>query len=159
MALTGSALLRRMLFRLLHVWFRWTRALTLGVRAAVLDADGRVFLVRHTYMPGWHLPGGGVEIGEAARDALARELREEAEIELCGEPILHGISWNRHASRRDHVLVYVVREFRLLGRKRADREIAEACFFPLDDLPDGTTAMTRDRLREIATGSAPTLDA
>lgn len=139
----------------MHVWFRWTRALTLGVRAAVLDRDGRVVLVRHTYTPGWHLPGGGVEVGEAARDALARELREEADIELDGEPVLHGIYWNRHASRRDHVLVYVVRDFRVLGPKRPDSEIAEAGFFPLDDLPAGTTVATRERLREIASGSAP----
>lgn len=153
-----------MLFRLLHVWFRWTRPLTLGVRAAVFDDHGRVFLVRHTYMAGWHLPGGGVEVGEAARDALARELREEAEIELTGEPILHGVHWNRRASRRDHVLVFVVRNFRELGPKRPDAEIAEAGFFPIDDLPEGTTRQTRERLTEIAASpvpsstSAPTTD-
>ena len=40
-------------------------ALTVGVRGAIIDEHNRVFLVRHTYVRGWHLPGGGVEVGES----------------------------------------------------------------------------------------------
>lgn len=141
------------LFRILHLWFLISRGLTLGVRGAVIDQEGRVLLVRHTYLAGWHMPGGGVEVGETALDALTRELREEANIELTGPPILHGISFNDRASRRDHVLVYAVREFRQESPKAPDREIAEARFFPLDALPEGTTDGTRARLDEIARNS------
>ena len=139
--------------RLLHAWWRFSRGLTLGVRAVVIDARG-VFLVRHTYARGWHFPGGGVEPGEAALDAARRELREEARIELVGEPPLHGIFFNANASRRDHVVVYVVRDFRVIEAKAPDREIAEARFFPLDTLPPDLTRGTRARLDEIA-GRAP----
>ena len=65
--------------RLFHIFFLLARPMTLGVRAIVHDrARNAVFLVRHTYVPGWQLPGGGVEPGESADDALARELREES---------------------------------------------------------------------------------
>ena len=37
---------------------------------------------------------------------------EEGRIELTGEPVLHGIFFNSHVSRRDHVAVYVIRQFR-----------------------------------------------
>jgi 8-oxo-dGTP pyrophosphatase MutT (NUDIX family) len=141
--------------RLAHLYWRFRRGLTLGVRAAVLDGENRVFLVRHTYVRGWHFPGGGVEPDETALDALARELREEASIELAGEPQLHGAYLNRHASDRDHVLLYVVRAFRVAGTRAPDREIAEAAFFPLAALPDGVSAGTRARLEEIASGRAP----
>ena len=141
--------------RLLHRYWRFSRGVTLGVRAAVLDAENRVFLVRHTYVAGWHLPGGGVEPDEAALDALARELREEAAIELGGAARLHGVYLNRNASARDHVLLYVVRAFRILSAKAPDREIAEAGFFPLDTLPDGVTPATAARLYEIAEGRPP----
>jgi ADP-ribose pyrophosphatase YjhB (NUDIX family) len=146
----GETVLARPVRRLLHAYWRFARGLTLGVRAAVLDPEGHVFLIRHTYVRGWHLPGGGVEAGESARSALARELREEGCIEIVGEPRLHGLYFNRNVSNRDHVLLYVVRDFQVAAIKTPDREIAEAGFFPLAALPDGTTAATRRRLAEIA---------
>ncbi|MBA1156153.1 NUDIX domain-containing protein [Microvirga mediterraneensis] len=136
----------------LHTYWRFSRGLTLGVRAVVLDDRDRVFLIRHTYVPGWHLPGGGVETGETALEALGRELREEACITLDGTPDLFGVYFNRRISRRDHVLVYVIRRFTVLEVKQPDREIAEAGFFPLDQLPEGTTGATRARLAEILKG-------
>lgn len=133
----------------LHFYWRFSRGLTIGVRAVIIDEGNRVFLIRHTYVPGWHLPGGGVETSEPVLEALRRELQEEACIELAEEPHWHGIFFNRNVSNRDHVLVYVVRRFTVAGVKQPDREIAEAGFFPLDDLPPQTTASTRRRLAEI----------
>src|SRR6185437_4117200 len=66
----------------------------LGVRGLVVDRrDGgtdHVLLVRHTYVDGWYLPGGGIEAGESAQTALARELIEETGVEILGLPLLHG---------------------------------------------------------------------
>jgi len=51
--------------------------MTLGVRAIVFDEQkNSVFLVKHTYVPGWQLPGGGVDSGETFGQALEKELRE-----------------------------------------------------------------------------------
>jgi 8-oxo-dGTP pyrophosphatase MutT (NUDIX family) len=127
-------------------------ALTVGVRGAILDEHNRVFLVRHTYVRGWHLSGGGVEVGESAQEALRRELREEAGVELTGPPALHGIFFNSNASRRDHVVVYIVRAFSAVEPKQPDVEIAGAAFFLLAELPADTAPSTRARLREIVTG-------
>src|SRR5438128_1164396 len=72
--------------RLLHLVWRFTRGLTLGARALVVDEAGRILLVQHSYAAGWSLPGGGVEPGETVREALARELAEEGNIKLLGAP-------------------------------------------------------------------------
>ncbi len=149
---------QRMLTRLLHVYFRIARGMTFGVRAVVLNESGEVFLIRHTYVPGWHFPGGGVEVGETAELSLERELSEEAGIAPTARPVLHGLFFNRRISRRDHVAVYVVRRFRVDSVKQPDREIAEVGFFPLDNLPEGTTPATRRRLAEIISGQPPSTE-
>lgn len=146
---------QRLLTRLLHVYFRFARGMTFGVRAVVLNEQGEVFLIRHTYVPGWHFPGGGVEVGETAELSLERELVEEAGLVATERPILHGLFFNRGVSRRDHVAVYVLRRFRVESIKQPDREIAEAGFFALDRLPEGTTPATRRRLAEILSGQRP----
>ena len=135
-----------------HLYFRFARGMTLGVRAVVLDADNRVFLVRHTYVSGWYLPGGGVEVGQTFREAMERELMEEGRIEVLGAPLLHGVFLNSHVSRRDHVAVYVVRQFRQDRLPEPNREIAECGFFALDALPPDTTEGTRLRLAEVLDG-------
>jgi len=135
--------------RFLHLYWRFARGMTFGVRAVVLDAENRVFLVKHSYVSGWHLPGGGVEVGETLRQALQRELAEEGRIELIGEPALHGIYLNSHVSRRDHVAVYLVRHFRQDRLPEPNREIIDCGFFETQALPVDTTAGTRLRISEV----------
>jgi ADP-ribose pyrophosphatase YjhB (NUDIX family) len=143
-----------MIRRFLHLYWRMRRGMTLGVRGAVLRND-EVMLVRHGYTPGWHLPGGGVEPGETFEEALAKELREEGNVRVTGTPQLHGLFQNRNASSRDHVAVYVVREFDYGGPLAPSFEIQEAKFFPLGALPEGTTQSTRRHLKEILDGIPP----
>jgi 8-oxo-dGTP pyrophosphatase MutT (NUDIX family) len=134
---------------LFHLYWRFARGMTLGVRAVVLDGDDRVFLVKHSYVSGWHLPGGGVEVGETFLDALRRELLEEGRIELRDEPVLHGIFFNGHVSRRDHVAIYLVRHFSQDRLPKPNREIIACGFFAATALPDDTTRGTRQRISEV----------
>lgn len=140
---------------MMHIYFLLSRAMTLGVRAAVFDPKGRIFLVRHSYVPGWHMPGGGVERGETSRQALEKELREEGNIALTEEPALFGVYYNKATSGRDHVVFYCCRNVRQTAPKQADREIVEAGFFALNDLPAGVTRATRRRIAEIAGTETP----
>jgi ADP-ribose pyrophosphatase YjhB (NUDIX family) len=146
--------LPKIVLRALHKGFLATRPLTLGVRCAIFDAQGRVFLVRHTYMKGWFMPGGGVEAGETAIEAMRREAREEGNIEFLGEPALFNLYFNNQASRRDHVALFRSNAFRQSEPKLPDREIAEAGFFVPDALPEEATPATRRRLQELA-GEVP----
>ncbi len=133
----------------LHSVWRFSRGVTLGVRGLVIDAEGRVFLVKHSYVTGWYLPGGGVEHGETVREALVRELREEGNIELSGAAELFGFYFNPKDSPRDHVALFVVRNFRQIAAPVPDHEIVAHGFFPPDALPDDTTPATRARIAEV----------
>jgi ADP-ribose pyrophosphatase YjhB (NUDIX family) len=139
----------------LHLYWRMSRGLTLGVRGLVLDEAGRIFLVKHTYVRGWHLPGGGVEPGETLLDALARELKEEGNIDLLEPPALHAVYFNTRVSLRDHVALFVVSAFRQPAPPVPDREIMAHGFFATDALPEDTVTSVRARIAEVLMG-APT---
>jgi len=143
----------RVFRNIVHLYWRLSRGLTLGVRGLVIDAQGRVFLVKHTYMRGWHLPGGGVEPGETVFEALARELKEEGNIELLETPAPGGVYFHAAVSRRDHVVLFVVQHFRQPAPPVPDHEIMAHGFFALDALPEDTSAATRARIAEVMMGA------
>lgn len=137
----------------MHFYWRFSRGATLGARGMVIDAQGRVFLIQHSYVAGWHLPGGGVENGESFRAALARELLEEGNIVMTGEPALHGVFFNHHASRRDHVALFIVRDFRQDALPKPNHEIVAHGFFAPDALPEDVSRATRARIAEVFSGA------
>lgn len=132
----------------LQPFYRQTRGLTLGTRTAVFDDENRVLLVRHSYGPGWLLPGGGVERGETIFESAKREIREEAGIIAQEEPVLRGICLNDNRFPGDHVAVLTLRKF-TQAPWTPSLEISHRQFFAIDQLPDGTTGGTRRRLDEI----------
>jgi 8-oxo-dGTP pyrophosphatase MutT (NUDIX family) len=122
---------------------------SVGVRALVVDGEGRVLLIRHTYIPGWHMPGGGVSAGESTEAAVQRELYEEAGLTITGAPQLCGVYHGWWKGVADYSVLYLVRDFSGEIRVGDPAEIAEAGWFALDQLPPDTSAKTRERLREI----------
>lgn len=143
---------RSLVHRALHFFFLMRRGLTLGVRAIVRSEDGKFLLVRHTYVPGWHFPGGGVEKGETTEQALGNELLQETGLKLVGKPVLHGVFYNDSISRRDHVLAYLCDVNGSVEAKPMSMEIAEVSYFDFENLPPDTDPGTMRRLREVASG-------
>lgn len=137
----------RIAYLLIEVWNWLVRPVSFGVRI-ILMQDGEVLLVRHTYSPGWHFPGGYINRGETPLEAAAREAREEAGAELLEPPALVGIYSTFGHGNSDHVAVYVCRKFR---QKRAtDRwEIAERKRFSLDALPPQFHSRWRTVLHDV----------
>ncbi|MGQ3675959.1 NUDIX domain-containing protein [Xanthobacter sp. TB0139] len=131
---------------------RIRHGLTLGVRVIVTDQDGRILLVRHSYTRGWHLPGGGVDVGENAEQAAGRELREEAGVDVTGPLRLIGVYFNARMAGRDHVVCYHAPHVKIGPRPKPNLEIRAAEFFPLDALPEGVTPATARRLAEWRQG-------
>jgi 8-oxo-dGTP pyrophosphatase MutT (NUDIX family) len=131
------------------------KRLTVGVRAVLIDRS-RVLMVRHTYLPGWQFPGGGVEPGETAELAAARETMEETGYFVHGRPELHGLFLNRIAGgARDHVAVYIWREFNTQLEFAPNMEIAECKWVEADALPNDVEAGTARRVTEILRKGRP----
>ncbi len=144
--------MRQLPIKVFQAVSRWRRGKTLGARICAIDAQGRILLVRHTYVQGWTFPGGGVDKGETLKQAAIRELREEAAVEALGKVTLHAIYSNEAKFPGDHVALFICRDFKM-GNFKPNLEITEAKFFKQDCLPDNITSATRARLAEILEGA------
>ena len=136
---------------LFRLWWRINRSMTLGVRGVARDEAGRVMLVRHSYVDGWHFPGGGVERGETAEAAMRKEFAEEAALAPEGPLRLFGAYLNPDFPG-DHILLFEAPRWRELAVRRS-REITDREWFPLDNLPPDATTATRRRLAEMFAGA------
>ncbi|MES2035081.1 MAG: NUDIX domain-containing protein [Pseudomonadota bacterium] len=139
---------------MIHFAMRMLRGLTLGACGLVIDDRGRVLLIEQTYTHGWQLPGGGVERGETAEAALARELVEEAGVRLTGPVRLLSVHSNHANHRGDHVLVYRCEHWEPCDATSRG-EIARIGWFPPDALPDGVMPGHRRRIEEAFGARAP----
>lgn len=143
----------RLIGRVARLYWRIARPRTLGVRAVVIDDQGRIALVRHTYIDHWYLPGGGVKKKESYARALARELREEIALSDFAVERLLGVYHSLREHKDDHIVVYVVRAGAAALRKADIMEIAKAGWFASDALPDGVSAATLRRIQEYRDGA------
>lgn len=154
--LTGLAALHRGGGQLLTGFLnRFRTPLSLGTRLVAFDDRGRVFLVRHSYLPGLHFPGGAIDAGETCREAARREAREEGGLELDTPPELFHIYRSAGSPGRDHIVLFVARGVRQPRPKPPSLEIIASGFHPPDALPEAVTAGSRRRLEEILGGLPP----
>jgi 8-oxo-dGTP pyrophosphatase MutT (NUDIX family) len=122
---------------------------TVGVRALVFDNHQQVLLVKHTYRPGWHTPGGAVDPGESPNDAIVREVLEETGIALLTAPTLFAVYVNSGLNIDDFPILYVARGVEGIPKANDHREIIDVRWFPLQSLPSDTTDKTLRRINEF----------
>lgn len=124
----------------------------MGAQGIIIDKNDRVLLIRHTYRPGWHFPGGGVEANESIESALFREIREEAGVISNTKPELLGIYANFASFPSDHIALYRIQDWQQPKDPKPNHEIAEHRFYSLDNLPPDIHEASKRRLDEIFKG-------
>lgn len=120
------------------------RPVRMGVRVLMIQAN-QVLLIRHTYLNGWFMPGGGLNRNESLEQAARREAKEETGSDL-GEINLIGVFTNYLQWKTDHTVVFLCKDFKITGK--SDDEIAETSFFSLDDLPQNVYSSHRKLLEK-----------
>ena len=122
--------------------------------AIITDERGRVLLLKHRFRPGsgWGIPGGYINKGEHAADALRRELREEAGLELQDVKLFAARTFKRPQQ------VEIIFLCRAAGEPRQlNYEIEKAEWFEFADLPKLPTDQL-DLLNQVLHDGARTRD-
>ena len=143
----------RALRPLQRAWWRIRRPTVMGASGMVVNAEGAWLLVRHTYMDGWHFPGGGVKRRENVLAALHRELKEEVGVVAEDMPALVGVYTNPADPRSSHVALYRIERFAM--NPQMNLEIAEWRFFAPEALPPDAGRGPRHRAAELRGERAP----
>ncbi len=134
----------RVAFRLRNRWLYWRGRPIAGCTMIARDDAGRVLLVRHSYGSGlWAFPGGGLNRGEQPLAAAIREFAEELGCAVTDPRHVGTLEEDYHGVRNTaHIFTGLI-----AGPPRPDmREIVEARFFAVDELPHGTSCTVHVRL-------------
>lgn len=128
---------------------------TFGAASVIVDDDGRVLLVHHTYGAlNWELPGGGGELNESAQETAVREAREEVGVPL-EDLRLTGVYWEPGWGDGAGLHHFVFRATVAPGSEpsAADpNEISECGWFALDRLPRPLSDFTVRRIEDALSG-------
>jgi len=126
------------------------------VRGVVVD-QGHVLLVREVGASGWTLPGGWADVGETPRQAVEKEVREEAGIVTRAVRLL-GVydrdfrgrpQWPAHVYK-----LYVLCEYVEGTPGGDDLETEEAGFFATAELPELSPKTPLEHLHAVLAAAA-----
>ena len=132
------------------------RPKTRGIRAVLINKEGLILLVKHSYEEGWYLPGGRVHRNESDLEALKRELQEELGVVMKGQPVLQGVYQNVFEYKRDTIVVFVIKSFSQNAQKHF--EIDNSQYFSPDNLPKDVSRGTERRILEWRDGVVASQD-
>lgn len=141
----------KFLYKLRNKFWRLIGVVTVGVRIIAIR-DKQILLVRHTYLDGWFLPGGGVLSNETLEDAARRELFEETGVVL-EKVTLIGIYTDFSEGRSDHKVLFsgvVIDKKNIISK-----EILETKYFPLHRLPDDFSNQYKKKIHDFLTDGYP----
>ena len=133
-----------------------------GIAAAARTADGRWLLIRRGDTGTWALPGGTLEWGETLREALEREVLEEAGVAVGGLTMgaVTGVYSRPNRDPRFHgVTVVVACDVVAPVLKPVNPlEILDVAFFPTDRLPRPLAFDMHDMIDDIVSGRPARLE-
>ncbi len=123
--------------------------------SAVIVHDGRILLVNRGSEPNkglWSLPGGAIELGETARDALIREVREETclDIEPLRVAYVHDVIMKTDQTVLWHYVIISYFAAVVGGHARASSDAAAVEWVPLENVKNlETTDSLVEQLRSV----------
>jgi 8-oxo-dGTP diphosphatase len=127
---------------------------TVGVFAAIFDAQGRILCVKLNYGPlSWTTPGGRVEAGESPVAALIREIHEESGYYAQVERLVGVYA----APFKDDIVLMMTATIIGSDGWEPNSEIAQIGFFARNALPEPMNSRVQRRILDAFAGHSGVL--
>lgn len=130
--------------------------LFVGARGIVFDDRQRLLLIQRSDNGRWAIPAGAMELGESMRDCAIREVREETGLhatDLAAFALYTGPRYT-YTNEWGHTYQSIMMSFRIHAwqgeLQRVTEETLDARFYPLDALPDPSSPIISETLRDLA---------
>lgn len=116
----------RLAFRGARLYWRVFRPTNHGALVAMWH-EGKILLVKNSYLDYFSLPGGYIKSGESAVAAAVRELREEINLEVEPDQLCFALERTQEwQGRPDHVVIFNL-ELETMPKIKVDnREVVAA---------------------------------
>ncbi|CAN5654383.1 NUDIX domain-containing protein [soil metagenome] len=117
---------------------------TVSAAAIITNEDGKVLLLDHVLRTasGWGFPGGFLEMGEQAENALKREIREETGLELKDVKLIRVRTINRH--------IEILFRAKATGKAEVkSSEIKDVVWFNVDEIPENMSQTQKSIIRKL----------
>lgn len=135
-------------FDLLTIYWALFKVTTIGVRVLV-EHEGKVLLIKHSYRKGYYFPGGGVKRGEEFSQACIREVFEETGL-VIDKMQLVSVYRNFLESKNNCVLIYRAGSVINPQELKADGvEIVEAIWVNPTNPPKEASYYTKQALASL----------
>jgi len=133
--------------------------ITVAVAGIVIDRQGRILLVKHSdakrggfWFGKWICPGGRLEVGESLAEGVAREIREETnlDVEVSSDPFVLDRIVREGSSTRLHVVCVNFTVESSIGNVSAGSDAGAARWFTKKELRERRKELHEDTVRQLS---------
>jgi ADP-ribose pyrophosphatase YjhB (NUDIX family) len=124
--------------------------MSLDATAVIINDDGAVVLIQRADFKTWALPGGRVEVGESAAQAVIREVYEETGLRVVLTGLV-GLYAMPHWIGNTHSVVFAAKPQAGVLRPQPG-EADEARYFCAEELPERLNWWHRQPIRDAVSG-------